>query len=109
MTAVKTRVVLAVAVTTAILMTACSKTEQGTQPAANAPATPASGLDGKSKEDLARIRELMEKEEARKQAQEAKDKKHANSRIKITPRANERWVSRPSSNFWPVKYAKFSK
>jgi cell division protein FtsN len=74
MTAVKTRVVLAVAVTTAILMTACSKTEQGTQPAANAPATPASGLDGKSKEDLARIRELMEKEEARKQAQETKSK-----------------------------------
>jgi hypothetical protein len=74
MTAIKTCASLAIAVTAAILMNACSKTEQGTQPAANAPAKPASAPDTKNKDDLARIRELMEKEEARKQAQEARAK-----------------------------------
>jgi hypothetical protein len=74
MTAIKTCASLAIAVTAAILMTACSKTEQGTQPAANAPANPASAPDAKNKDDLARIRELMEKEEARKVAEEAKSK-----------------------------------
>lgn len=58
------------------LIVACSKPEQVTQPAANAQPTPASGLESKSKEDLARIRELMEKEEARKQTQVERDASH---------------------------------
>ncbi len=66
-----TTIALAIAATATILLAACSKTEQDTQPAANAPA---SAPDAKSKDDLARIRELMEKDEERKQAQEAKAK-----------------------------------
>ncbi len=69
-----TTIALAIAATVTILLAACSKTEQDTQPAANTPATPASAPDAKSKDDLARIRELMEKDEERKQAQEAKAK-----------------------------------
>jgi major membrane immunogen (membrane-anchored lipoprotein) len=65
----------------AAILTACGKKEEAAPPAATAPAVPASAPDGKNKDDLARIRELMEKEEARKVAQEAKDKKHANSRM----------------------------
>jgi hypothetical protein len=63
------------------ILAACGKKEEAAPPAAAAPAVQASALDGKNKDDLARIRELMEKEEARKVAQEAKDKTHANSRM----------------------------
>ena len=63
---------LAIAAT--VMLAACSKPEPASQPAATAPATPATTPDTKAKDDLARIRELMEKEEARKVAQEAKAK-----------------------------------
>lgn len=63
---------LAIAAT--VMLAACSKTEPTGQPAATAPALPASAPDTKAKDDLARIRELMEKDEARKVAQEAKAK-----------------------------------
>lgn len=65
---------IAIAIATTWMLAACSKTEPTGQPAAIAPATPASALDTKAKDDLARIRELMEKEEARKVDQEAKTK-----------------------------------
>jgi PBP1b-binding outer membrane lipoprotein LpoB len=65
----------------AAILAACGKKEEAAPPAATAPAVPASAPESKNKDDLARIRELMEKEDARKVAQEAKDKKHANSRI----------------------------
>ena len=66
--------IAAVAIATTWMLAACSKTEPAGQPAANAPAIPASAPDTKAKDDLARIRELMEKEEARKVAEEAKAK-----------------------------------
>jgi PBP1b-binding outer membrane lipoprotein LpoB len=72
---------LAAIVIAAVILAACGKKEEAAPPAATAPAVPASAPESKNKDDLARIRELMEKEEARKVAQEAKDKKHANSRI----------------------------
>ena len=66
--------IAAVVIATAWMLAACSKTEPTGQPAANAPAIPASTPDTKAKDDLARIRELMEKDEARKQAAAEKDK-----------------------------------
>ena len=86
MSIIKHQQPLAYALATIVLslIVACSKLEQVTQPAANAQPTPASGLESKSKDDLARIRELMEKEEARKQAQETQivqDTKKANDRL----------------------------
>ena len=65
---------LAITVTTIALLAACSKQEQSAAPASGTPPLSASGLEDKSKDDLARIRELMEKDEARKQEQEAKSK-----------------------------------
>ncbi len=70
----RTTIALAMAATAAIFLAACGKTEQGTQTTVNAPARQAIAPDAQSKDDLARIRELMEKEEARKQLQEAKSK-----------------------------------
>ena len=69
-----TTAIAAVVIATTWMLAACSKTEPTGQPAANAPAMPASAPDTKAKDDLARIRELMEKEEARKQAAAEKDK-----------------------------------
>ena len=66
--------IAAVVIATTGMLAACSKTEPAGQPAANAPAIPASAPGTKANDDLARIRELMEKEEARKVAQEAKAK-----------------------------------
>ncbi len=77
-----TSIALAIAATATLLLTACDKTEQATQPTATPPVTPKDSLDTKSKDDLARIRELMEKEEARKQAQEAKSKELGESLVK---------------------------
>ena len=69
-----TTAIAAVVIATTWMLTACSKTEPTGQPAANAPTAPASAPGTKANDDLARIRELMEKEEARKVAQEAKAK-----------------------------------
>lgn len=74
-----TRIALAIAATATLLLPSCGKTEQATQPTATTPVTPKDSLDTKSKDDLARIRELMEKDEVRKQAQEVKDKRLAES------------------------------
>jgi outer membrane protein assembly factor BamE (lipoprotein component of BamABCDE complex) len=72
-------IVLALAPALIFALSACSKTEQGAQPTANSPSSAASAPDSKSSDDLARIRELMEKEEVRKVAQAAKDKRLAES------------------------------
>ena len=69
-----TTAIAAVAIATTWMLTACSKPEPTGQPAAIAPATPASAPDTKAKDDLARIRELMEKEEARRVAEDEKGK-----------------------------------
>ena len=78
-TTTATTIAMAIAATATIFLAACGKTEQISQPGTTAPATPASAPDTRSKDDLARIRELMEKEEARKQAQETKAKSLAES------------------------------
>jgi hypothetical protein len=61
------------------LIVACGKKEEAAVPAA--PPVVAPAAPDKSKDDLARIRELMEKEEARKQEQEAKAKRLAKSQM----------------------------
>ena len=69
-----TTAIAAVVIATTWMLTACSKTEPTGQPAANAPTAPASAPGTRANDDLARIRELMEKEEARRVAEEAKAK-----------------------------------
>ena len=66
--------IAAVVIATTWMLAACSKTEPAGQPAANAPAIPASAPGTKANDDLARLRELMEQEDARKQAAAEKDK-----------------------------------
>lgn len=69
-----TTAAVAIAIATTWMLAACSKTEPTSQPAANAPTAPASAPGTKANDDLARIRELMEKDEARKQAEIEKGK-----------------------------------
>ncbi|MFM2275160.1 MAG: hypothetical protein RL211_1032 [Pseudomonadota bacterium] len=73
---------LAIAFIAAAILVACGKKEEGASSGAAAPASPADMTDSKTKDDLARIRELMEKEEARKQAQAKRDRELADNHIK---------------------------
>lgn len=67
---------IAVTVSATILLTGCGKTEQAAPPTTtNIPSKPADDLGSKSKDDLARIRELMEKDEARRKEQEAESRR----------------------------------